>query len=236
MNGAGQPIPQALPNGSVSSVIIGGRSHEKREISTFDAVGIQWPSSYSTRNVSSQERTGATPRAVFKSQFSSPAVPTSVTDASASFAYAHKPPSRAIVVSTMEDFDQPLKIYRNPLYSKASDAPEKPREYAGLVYHLKGGTGLGILDNWSEVADMDGDNYGLRPNDRPQALRAHFVQGWEYTGVPPGFREVVKWARTQPASNIPTFGSKRARYLVGERRIQSSVHDSRGTRLIRLRA
>lgn len=98
----------------------------------------------------------------------------------------------------MEDYGQPCKIYQNPWYSKASDAPERPREYAGLVYHLKGGTGLGIVEDWKEDVDDASCDRDQTNHSTTRELHPRFIDGWEYTGLPPGHRETRKWAKVHP--------------------------------------
>lgn len=62
-----------------------------------------------------------------------------------SFEYVHAPPRLTELISTLELYSIPAKIYQVPYYSIESDAPERPREYAGLVYDLRGGVGISYL-------------------------------------------------------------------------------------------
>ncbi|KAF8132990.1 hypothetical protein EV363DRAFT_1583265 [Boletus edulis] len=63
------------------------------------------------------------------------------------FAFAPPPPSASEFLSIIEQFGLPRRIYRDPFYSKKVDVPDGPREYAGLVYRLKG-CGLDALEEW----------------------------------------------------------------------------------------
>ncbi|KAG6890396.1 hypothetical protein C0995_008750 [Termitomyces sp. Mi166 len=83
----------------------------------------------------------------------------------------------------MDDYRLQAKIYRPPHYSSSLDIPEQPKEYAGLVYHLKGGHGITYLDVW------DGDG------DTPDALHlsSHGIGGWEYSSSPPSNQEIRQW-------------------------------------------
>ncbi|KDQ63750.1 hypothetical protein JAAARDRAFT_53942 [Jaapia argillacea MUCL 33604] len=113
-----------------------------------------------------------------------------------SFAYAVPPPSKSELVSTVDDFGVPSKVYRDPYYSRESDAPDKPREYAGLVYHLKGGSGMAVLEEWET-------NAPAFPECGGTATGA--VCGWEYAGSPPSVREVERWLKLE-AENCPRRG------------------------------
>ena len=64
------------------------------------------------------------------------------------YQYVRPPPTSSELLSSMERYDVPSKIYRDPFYSNVSDVPEKPREYAGLVFHLKGNDNITDLEDW----------------------------------------------------------------------------------------
>ncbi|EPQ60815.1 DNA/RNA polymerase, partial [Gloeophyllum trabeum ATCC 11539] len=103
------------------------------------------------------------------------------------------PPSASTLLSTLDNYGLPAKIYRDPYYSNEADVPEKPREYAGLVYHLKGGEDVANLEEWQCGSSCDYP--GLQKSDMPQFDRMG-VGGWEYASSPPSRREVEKWLRT----------------------------------------
>ncbi|KAF8443842.1 hypothetical protein L210DRAFT_3611257 [Boletus edulis BED1] len=106
------------------------------------------------------------------------------------FAYAPPPPSASELLSTLEQFALPRRIYRDPFYSKKVDVPDGPREYAGLVYRLKG-RGLDALGEWqaseSHISSV------------PKGTRLSVpCGGWEYASTPPSVREVKKWLKENP--------------------------------------
>ncbi|KDN50317.1 hypothetical protein RSAG8_01653, partial [Rhizoctonia solani AG-8 WAC10335] len=64
------------------------------------------------------------------------------------YEYNRRPPSAKELVESLTDYGLPSKIYRVPYYSNEEDVPEQPMRYAGRVYHIKGGTGVGSLEHW----------------------------------------------------------------------------------------
>ncbi|KAI0365248.1 hypothetical protein BV20DRAFT_1039013 [Pilatotrama ljubarskyi] len=131
------------------------------------------------------------------------------------YVYASAPPSAAELVETIEQYGIPSKIYRDPYYSKESDAPERPREYAGLVFHLKGGEGVATLEEWK--SDESTPSIIGHP---PQPLARAGVGGWEYASTPPSVKQVRKWlkddaarpdaktGRTKDSSQLNPYGLK----------------------------
>lgn len=100
------------------------------------------------------------------------------------YEYRQPPPTTSELLTTLDVYDVPSMVYQAPFYSNEEDAPEHPREYAGLLYHLKGGTGIGILEDWvghtqSNVADTSFDSSG--------------IYGWEYAATPPSVRQTKVW-------------------------------------------
>jgi DNA polymerase zeta len=89
----------------------------------------------------------------------------------------------------MRNYGIPDKIYRDPYYSNETDVPERPKEFAGLVYNLKGG-GLKYLEQW-HGGSTDKISRILRGKYHPSR-----IYGWEYASNPPGVREVKKWLRS----------------------------------------
>ncbi|KAI0778186.1 hypothetical protein BD413DRAFT_507367 [Trametes elegans] len=108
------------------------------------------------------------------------------------YVYAPPPPTAGELVNSTDNVGIPSKIYRDPYYSKDSDAPERPREYAGLVFKLKGGDGIANLEDWKS-------SEGLSPalDHLPQKLDRTGVGGWEYASTPPSVRQVKKWLAGQ---------------------------------------
>ena len=111
------------------------------------------------------------------------------------YIYGSRPPTAAELFTSAEQYGIPSKIYRAPYYSKESDAPERPREYAGLVFHLKGGDGIGTLEEWRSGEEVSSEN-----GEPARALDPTGVGGWEYAGIPPSVRQVRKWLKEQKGS------------------------------------
>lgn len=107
-------------------------------------------------------------------------------------------------MATIQDYGLPSKIYCAPHYSNGTDAPEKPREYAGMLYHLRGGDGLDVLENWN-------GEVGALP--RPPKLDPYNVWGWEYASSPPSVREVKSWLKSD-VGMPPTVYQRKARSQV----------------------
>ena len=105
------------------------------------------------------------------------------------YRYALPPPTASALLASVDEHGIPSKVYTSPYYSKASDAPERPREYAGLVFHLKGGTGLDTLEEW---AGSTPDSIGHVGKGK-RRLDPTGVTGWEYASTPPSAREVRRW-------------------------------------------
>jgi hypothetical protein len=103
-----------------------------------------------------------------------------------SYAYAPSPPRASELLATIEDHGLPRRVYRAPWYSNPDDAPDAAREYAGLVYHLKGGDGLDTLANWQNHPDITALSSFSRTAWTPH-------DAWEYMGQPPSSRETRSW-------------------------------------------
>lgn len=111
-----------------------------------------------------------------------------INDTIHGYAYAHQPPPVATLLESLARWNVPDKVYAEPrYYSKYTDAPDHPREYAGLFFDLTaGGTGPSVLPGWNQ-ADI-----GKRRH-KP-TLCATGVTGWEFASVPPSVREARAWA------------------------------------------
>ncbi|KAH9937686.1 uncharacterized protein B0H18DRAFT_1081794 [Fomitopsis serialis] len=121
------------------------------------------------------------------------------------YRYALPPPSAAELLSSVDSYGIPSKMYTSPHYSRASDAPERPREYAGLVFHLKGGLGLDTLDEWvSHTPDTVQRESGGKRN-----LDAVGVTGWEYASTPPSARETRRWLESPQGRNLKALKQAR---------------------------
>jgi DNA polymerase zeta len=119
------------------------------------------------------------------------------------FVYNIAPPLASELLSSLESRGLPCKLYQDPYYSKAEDVPERPWEFAGLVYRLKKGDGLSVLEEWETTSAQE--SLKGAPVEDWNVFEDRFdrtgVGGWEYASSPPSVREVRKWltstARTQ---------------------------------------
>ncbi len=110
------------------------------------------------------------------------------------YAYAHPPPTKDDLLLTLAAYNIPNRIYRSPYYSHFDDAPSRPREYASLVYRLKGGDGLDTLSVWENYASLAHD-IGFAPG---KTFDPSGIGGWEYAGFPPNKKVVQRWLLENP--------------------------------------
>lgn len=129
------------------------------------------------------------PRASYKSQLESQ--PSTRLSKGRIVLYTPPPPSTSELLGTLEQFGLQARIYRDPFYSKKADVPDGPREYAGLVYRLKGGGGFGSLEEWQA------NESHIRSASKATRLSVP-CSGWEYASTPPSVREVKKWLEENP--------------------------------------
>ncbi|PFH54484.1 hypothetical protein AMATHDRAFT_134471 [Amanita thiersii Skay4041] len=110
------------------------------------------------------------------------------------YEYSVAPPSTSELLQSIESYRLPYMVYRDPYYSNASDVPNKPRTYAGLVYRLKGPVDLDEwikTSDWNQLSDVVScggsrlDTYGLG--------------GWEYASLPPSIKQINKWLLSHEA-------------------------------------
>ncbi|KAJ3766592.1 hypothetical protein FB446DRAFT_381067 [Lentinula raphanica] len=129
-----------------------------------------------------------------------------LTPSNHTYQYSKPPPSTTQLLSTFEELGLKDRIYRAPYYSDEKDAPLKRREYAGLVYHLKGGEGIAHLDDW--VVDASPKEEG-HSNVTPANVEVE-TGGWEYASAPPSAKEVRKWLRSHEGQlpQIPVIPSR----------------------------
>jgi hypothetical protein len=144
-------------------------------------------------------------RASFGISISSVSIPASATKTlkTKAYLYSPAPPSTPELLMSTDQYHIQSKTYRDPYYSKESDAPEKPREYAGLLYRLKGGRGLGVLEEWHEATSQRGKLYNT--GQALQPLEAAGISGWEFSSSPPSLREAQKWLKSHAAKS--SFGN-----------------------------
>lgn len=107
-----------------------------------------------------------------------------------SYTYAHAPPKTLELLETLGD-NIPNKIYQAPHYSRSCDIPERPQEYAGVLYHLQAGQGICGLQHWDELQETVSHELEFDPTE---------VGGWEYASGPPSMREVKHWIASQDDS------------------------------------
>ncbi|KAG6899937.1 hypothetical protein C0993_005137 [Termitomyces sp. T159_Od127] len=112
-------------------------------------------------------------------------VPYTTTASLNQYKYSLAPPSLSILRGTMDDHGLHLKVYQSPYYSSLHDIPERPKEYAGLVYHIKGGHGITHLHAW--VDDGNSDAFDVLLPSSP------VLCGWEYSSSPPSNKEIRRW-------------------------------------------
>jgi DNA polymerase zeta len=112
------------------------------------------------------------------------------------FVYAIMPPPASELLSSLESRGLPNKIYQDPHYSRAKDVPDRPWEFAGLVYRLEKGGGLSALEEWETSSTTAPLAKNVCTGDR-NVFQDRFdktgVGGWEYASTPPSVREVRRW-------------------------------------------
>jgi hypothetical protein len=115
------------------------------------------------------------------------------------FVYAIAPPPASELLSDLESRGLPSKVYQDPHYSRAEDVPERPWEFAGLVYHLKKGDGLGVLEEWESSSTKEPMMKTTAAEER-NVFEDRFdrtgVGGWEYASAPPSVRDVRRWLKS----------------------------------------
>ncbi|KAH9065755.1 hypothetical protein EDB87DRAFT_1593004 [Lactarius vividus] len=121
------------------------------------------------------------------------------------FVYNITPPLASELLSTLESRGLPSKLYQDPYYSKAEDVPERPWEFAGLVYRLKKADGLGVLEEWESASTQELLTKKIPAEDR-NVFEDRFdktgVGGWEYASSPPSVREVRKWLKSTARAKL----------------------------------
>lgn len=102
-----------------------------------------------------------------------------------SYVYSMQPPTSLDLRNSLQALGLPDKMYQAPHYSKDLDIPEHTKEYAGLIYRLKGGQGIATLDEWSSSQLHD-----TSASTKTLSLISVGVGGWEYASHPPSVKEV----------------------------------------------
>ena len=122
------------------------------------------------------------------------------------YEYAPKPPSVQELVATTDGHGIPNKVYQEVYYSKEADAPDHAKEYAGILFRIRGGTGLSTLEEWDGEDETPTPGLLKRQKGPLRLPRIVGVRGWEYNRCPPSRREIQSWLIENP---IPTEKTKR---------------------------
>jgi len=121
------------------------------------------------------------------------------------YVYAIAPPPASELLSSLESYGLPSRVYQDPHYSKAEDVPERPWEFAGLVYRLKKGDGLSVLEDWGSSSTTEPLEKRASTEDR-NIFEDRFdrtgVGGWEYASTPPSVREVRGWLTSMTRAQL----------------------------------
>ena len=121
------------------------------------------------------------------------------------FVYAIIPPPASELLSSLEYRGLPNKIYQDPHYSRAKDVPDRPWEFAGLVYRLENGDGLSALKEWeisSNTAPLARNASAEDRNMFQDRFDRTGVGGWEYASTPPSVREVRRWLTSTTQARV----------------------------------
>lgn len=113
------------------------------------------------------------------------------------YQYSRSPPTKSELLDSLEEYGLPSKVYKDPYYSKASDAPDRPREYAGLLFYIKGGEGVGALEEWTPSADKQDHAFSQPLPKDGVVFTSNDVWGWEFANSPPNRKEVSRWLREE---------------------------------------
>ena len=125
------------------------------------------------------------------------------------FIYSLDPPPSKTLSSELKALGLPSKIYPAPFYSRDEDIPEQSKEYAGLVYRLKGGKGIASLEEWY----ANGHDLEQRQATAELQLNSIGVGGWEYANHPPSVKEIRRSlhlldVESEVGKSRPTFKSQ----------------------------
>lgn len=198
------------------------RPPKRRKIAASDP-GIRWESSASnSASIPSVQKIESSMPSELASLRSSNQFSMSMASNANGYVYTPAPPSVSELLASLSEHSVQDKMYRDPYYSKESDAPERPREYAGLLYHLKGGVGLGILEDWDERHSSRTKE--TAPGTKGLAFDYARLGGWEYGSCPPSVREVKKWLRSDAAKQ---------KTIAIPHKLRSQVTDTRYSQLLR---
>ncbi|KAI6133072.1 hypothetical protein EDD16DRAFT_1529837 [Pisolithus croceorrhizus] len=128
------------------------------------------------------------------------------------YVYVKSPPQVADLFDTIEDHGLPRKLYSDPFYSNREDIPDRPWEYGGLVYNLKGGGSINALEEWQTNEGFPALTFAGRES-------VNRAGGWEYANCAPSRRQIKVWLKGHP----PSQGKKAGMRSQIEGRTQANV-------------
>ena len=114
------------------------------------------------------------------------------------YEYASKPPSVQGLVSTTDDHGIPDKVYQEVHYSREADAPDSAKEYAGVLFRIRGGTGLSALDEWDGEDNNSVPGLYKRKKGPFRLPKVIGTKGWEYSQCPPSRKKIRSWLLEDP--------------------------------------
>lgn len=103
------------------------------------------------------------------------------------YLYREFPPSGTDMIAKIGALKLQAKIYQPPFYSNEADISERSREFAGLVYHLKGGKGTAFLEEFMPVSESAQSSYNYP--------RFEVHSGWEFASFPPSRKVTRQWLK-----------------------------------------
>ncbi|KKK13873.1 hypothetical protein P175DRAFT_0457016 [Aspergillus ochraceoroseus IBT 24754] len=129
-------------------------------------------------------------------------------------------PTPTEVSSTLQDYDLPSILYQNPHYSKESDVPDRPRDYAGREFRLEG-TSIHFLPDF-DPSGRSLTTYGERivessdRLDRQEVDRQLRIKStsrvWEFAPVAPSRSEVLTWFENEQRECLTKAVQSKARF------------------------
>lgn len=111
-----------------------------------------------------------------------------------SWKYAAPPISRADMIATLQEYDQPFVVYRQPHFSVHTDVPAKAKSFGTDVHHLA----------YDGVAQLEPFEFEALSRRKPRPRKGkrkppEVVRDWAYVPVPPDKKSVVEWLKKDTA-------------------------------------
>lgn len=120
-----------------------------------------------------------------------------------SYLYRFQAPSATEVTQTLGDDFRPSVIYQQPYYSNDNDVPDRPFEYAGRTFKLRGNTvpylppfdptGMAPYMYGEDSHILDQMDRKTRTRNNEIARKACTITRWEFAPTLPTFAEVKTW-------------------------------------------